>query len=297
MTRPDRRGRFDRWLDGEQPLFDEERSVLLDFDGLHPDQPPKHRPRRRNAGAILSRNYKFYRFLAVCACITMMVLLMLSIYQLPRFGDPHTPSNNGVAQRYVQNGAAETGALNAVAGMILDYRAFDTFGESTVLFAATMSVLFLLQSQPEKRRLQVYRDQPSDVLLQGAVRIIFPFIMLYGIYVVLNGHLSPGGGFSGGAVLGAGMILYSAAFGRQRLGSIFSPEHTSKIIIFGLLVYAALKTFSFFTGANEMGIDIPKGTPGNILSAGFILPLNICVGIIVACTVFTFFLLFSEGDD
>ena len=65
-----------------------------DFDGLEPDQPQKRRPRRRRTGAILSRHYKFYRFLAVCACITMMVLLMFSIYQLPRFGDPHTPSNN-----------------------------------------------------------------------------------------------------------------------------------------------------------------------------------------------------------
>ena len=41
MTKPDRRGRFGRWLEGEQPLFDEERSVLLDFDGLEPDQPQK----------------------------------------------------------------------------------------------------------------------------------------------------------------------------------------------------------------------------------------------------------------
>ena len=81
MTKPDRRGRFGRWLEGEQPLFDEERSVLLDFDGLEPDQPQKRRPRRRRTGAILSRHYKFYRFLAVCACITMMVLLMFSIYQ------------------------------------------------------------------------------------------------------------------------------------------------------------------------------------------------------------------------
>ena len=295
MTKPD--GRFSRWLEGETPLFDDERSVLLDYDGLEPDQPQKPRRRDRGTGAILSRHYKFYRFLSVCACITLMVLLMISIYELPRFGDPHTPSNNGVAQRYIRDGAAETGALNAVAGMILDYRAFDTFGESTVLFAATMSVLFLLQSRPEKRRLQAYRDQPSDVLLQGAVRIVLPFILLYGIYVVLNGHLSPGGGFSGGAVLGAGLILYSAAFGRQRLGTLLSPEHTSKIIIIGLLIYAALKSFSFFTGANQMEVHIPKGPLGNIFSAGFILPLNICVGIIVACTVFTFFLLFSEGDD
>ena len=140
-------------------------------------------------GAVLAVFSTDLKRTFACSSVSQIGFVPVSYTHL---GDPHTPSNNGVAQRYVRDGVAETGALNAVAGMILDYRAFDTFGESTVLFAATMSVLFLLQSRPEKHRLRVYRDQPSDRLLQGAVRIIFPFILLFGIYVVLNGHLSPG---------------------------------------------------------------------------------------------------------
>lgn len=297
MTKPDRRGRFGRWLEGEQPLFDEERSVLLDFDGLEPDQPQKRRPRRRRTGAILSRHYKFYRFLAVCACITMMVLLMFSIYQLPRFGDPHTPSNNGVAQRYVRDGVAETGALNAVAGMILDYRAFDTFGESTVLFAATMSVLFLLQSRPEKHRLRVYRRPAQRPPAAGGGADYLP---LYPALWNLCGAQRPPfprRRFSGGAVLGAGMILYSAAFGRQRLAAVFSPEHSSKIIIIGLLIYAALKSFSFFTGANQMEINIPKGTAGQSLLGRFHFAAQHLCGHHCGLHGVHLFLLFSEGDD
>jgi multicomponent Na+:H+ antiporter subunit B len=302
MTKPKRRFSLRSWFMGESSLFDEDRSVLLDFEGVPEDRPPeprrKHRRHRhRRGGGILSRHYRFYRVLSICATVVLMALLLLSVYQLPRFGDPDTPSNNGVSERYVRDGAAETGALNTVTGMILDYRAFDTFGESTVLFAATMAVLFLLQMRPYKTHLSPPAPNRGDPLLKGAVRMIFPFILLYGFYVVLNGHLSPGGGFSGGAVLGAGMILYSAAFGRERLAAVLSPERTSRIIVLGLLVYAALKSFSFFTGANQMDITIPKGTLGNILSAGFIVPLNICVGIVVACTVFTFFLLFTEGDN
>lgn len=296
MTKPNRRFSLRGWLRGETSLFDEDRSVLLDFEGMPDDKPPApHCPRRRTG--LLSRHYRFYRILSVCAAAVLMALLMLSVYELPRFGDPDTPSNNGVAERYVRHGAEETGALNTVAGMILDYRAFDTFGESTVLFAATMSVLFLLQLRPQHPTVRRQASRQGDPLLQGAVRMTLPFILLYGIYVVLNGHLSPGGGFSGGAVLGAGLILYSAAFGRDRLATLLSPERTSRIIVLGLLIYAGLKSFSFFTGANEMDITIPKGTLGNIFSAGFIVPLNICVGVIVACTVFTFFLLFTEGDD
>ena len=63
-----------------------------------------------------------------------------------------------------------------------------------------------------------------------------------------------------------------------------------------LLTYFACKSYSFFTGANHIGHGIPKGTPGDILSAGFILPLNICVGLIVACTMYGFYALFTKGD-
>lgn len=294
MTEP--RGRFRRWLDGEEPLLDESRSVILNHDGRPPAAPYRRKRRRLRNGLLHRRRVVIYHTLSVLACIALLFVLMLSVYLLPRFGDPNTPSNNGVAQRYIEDGLEETGAVNAVAGMILDYRAFDTFGESTVLFTASMSVLFLL-GLSRKERQRPTKRMKGDPLLQGAVRIVFPFVMMYGAYVVLNGHLSPGGGFSGGAVLSAGLILYSAAFGREPVRAVLTPGRTTRISVVCLLLYAAMKCFSFFTGANQMHIDIPKGIPGTILSSGFILPLNICVGIIVCCTLYNFFLLFTEGDD
>ena len=71
------------------------------------------------------------------------------------FGDPNSITNNEVAARYLEKGIAETGAINFVAGMILDYRAFDTFGESNVLFMAVIAVLMLLQR--DKRTLMRQR--------------------------------------------------------------------------------------------------------------------------------------------
>lgn len=59
---------------------------------------------------------------------------------------------------------------------------------------------------------------------------------------------------------------------------------------------AGCKAYSFYTGANHLGGEIPKGIAGAILSGGFILPLNICVGIIVAFTMYGFYALFSKGD-
>ncbi|MDD3164942.1 MAG: MnhB domain-containing protein [Oscillospiraceae bacterium] len=297
MTEPN--GRFSQWLRGETDLFDEARSLILNQDGVPPADPPKKKPKRRKTGAMLHRRYTMFHILFVTSCILLLALLLSAVMDLPTFGDPYAPSSNEVSDRYVADGLEETGALNAVAGMILDYRAFDTFGESTVLFAAAISVLFLLQHRTDSHRhaFAPVTTNENDLILQTAVRISFPFILMFGSYVVLNGHLSPGGGFSGGAVLGAGLILYGAAFGREGLSEKLPPERTSRITVICLLIYAALKCFSFFTGANHMAIEIPKGIPGAILSSGFILPLNICVGIIVACTIFNFFLLITEGDD
>ena len=120
--------------------------------------------------------------------------------------------------------------------------------------------------------------------------------VLFGIYVILNGHLSPGGGFSGGAIIGAGLILYLNAFGFKKTERFFTYKTFAVISVVPLLFYAASKTYSFFTGANHLESGISTGTPGAILSGGLILPLNICVGMVVACTMYSFYALFRKGD-
>jgi len=136
----------------------------------------------------------------------------------------------------------------------------------------------------------------EDEILKTITEIIFPFIIVLGIYVILNGHLSPGGGFSGGTILGSGLILYKAAFGYDKVKKFFNFNTFTKAISFSLLFYAVAKGYSFMTGAAHIDSIIPIGTPGNILSGGLILPLNIAVGIVVASTMYGLYSLFSEGE-
>ena len=153
------------------------------------------------------------------------------------------------------------------------------------------SVTGKLQQESNDRKF----EPKNDAILQKAAFWLVPFIVLFGIYVILNGHLSPGGGFSGGAIIGAGLILYLNAFGFQKTGRFFT-YNTFKWTSFGaLLCYALAKGYSFFTGANHLPTGIPLGTPGAILSAGLILPLDICVGAVVACTMYAFYALFRKG--
>ena len=197
----------------------------------------------------------------------------------------------------------ETGAVNIVTGMILDYRAFDTLGESHVLFVATCTVLILLRIDKKKGRNSIEEweandriyEPKNDIILQTVAKLLVPPIMIFGIYVILCGHLGPGGGFSGGAVIGAGLILYLNAFGFAKTERFFTAK-TYKWMSFGALAcYALAKSYSFYTGANDIHSIIPLGTPGAILSSGLILLLNICVGIVVAGTMYTFYVMFRKG--
>ena len=250
-----------------------------------------------------------YNLLCVGICVTMIALLLYTVTALPAFGDPNHPINNEVSARYIENGLQETGAVNIVTGMILDYRAFDTLGESSVLFTAAMVVLFLLRKDKDSARYSqlaqtmdlnphsdTYYEPKNDIILQKTATILVPIVLLLGVYVVLNGHLSPGGGFSGGAIMGAGLILYVTAFGFAKMRRFFTYKTYQRVVLVALLTYAISKCYSFYTGANHIESIIPLGTPGAILSSGLILVLNICVGFIVACTMYCFYAVFRKGE-
>lgn len=258
----------------------------------HTEQPENHPHHHRHAGWLRRSTY-LYRAFSVLLTMLLMVTFLAVALDLPAFGDPNAPTINNVSERYLEQGLKETGAVNAVAGMILDYRAFDTFGESTVLFAATMSVLLLMRRSGKRFREEAGESQ--ILILVG--RLVLPIVMMFGIYVVLNGHLSPGGGFSGGTVLGCGLILCALALGQAKMDEVLPASLITKLTVGCLLAYGAMKGYSFFTGANHVGWEIPKGVPGAIFSSGFILPLNICVGIIVGCTMYSFYTLFAEKES
>ena len=243
-----------------------------------------------------------YRLIAAICGVLLAIILLVTVAALPRFGGDDNPALNEVSRRYLEEGLSDTGAVNAVAGMILDYRAFDTLGESIVLFTATVTVIFLLQHSKRRKDDEMSAEEADthegvhSLPAKVVIGVALPFALLYGIYVVVNGHLSPGGGFSGGTILGGALILAHLAFGEKYTKQFVTIEGCTKVLSAALLVYVALKSYSVFTGANALESAIPLGTPGSIFSAGLIFPLNICVGLIVACTMFTLYSLFTKWN-
>lgn len=268
-----------------------------------------HKKRKFYPGADVMQNRemrlyeRIYPVASVCLCLCIIGILLFTVFYMPSLGVAQNPDNNEVSARYIEKGLEETGAVNIVSGMILDYRAFDTFGESCVLFIAASCVFVMLRNAPETKADELAIDandriyEPkNDMILQGVAKVLVPVIAVFGIYVILNGHISPGGGFSGGAILGAGLILYLNAFGFRKTERFFTPKVFKVVTVSCLSFYCFAKSYSFYTGANHLESHIPKGVPGAILSSGLILPLNICVGLIVTCTMYAFYCMFRKGD-
>ena len=295
---------FLNWVEGEEVVPVPAEKAAPTRSGSAKKSPAKKAVRspakQRDHSKALSL---LYDALAVIVCLTVIVTLLVTVSWLPRFGGDQNPPENEVYTRYVENELEETGAVNTVAGMILDYRAFDTLGESNVLFIAVCSVIILLRADRKQKdnslnipELETETEAtPDDIILRCGAKLLVPIGLLVGIYVVLNGHLSAGGGFSGGAILGATLILYVRAYGAERLEKVFTFNTYKWVTFAGLITYTLLKTWSFYTGANGLESGIPLGKPGAILSAGLILPLNICVGLVVSCTMYAFYCLFSRG--
>ena len=310
------RKRFEKWVMGRTDVMDR---ILDDASEIY-DQPREtikkqrmelvremeERPGyERTLEAEQKGFYLIYHIVAVISCILLIGVLLYTVAMLPRYGEENVRADE-VVERYVEHGLEETGAVNIVSGMILDYRAFDTLGESHVLFTALICVMILLRVDHKNMRSEYedyytvlsdrYYSLERDTIIRTMGKILLPCIFVYGIYILLNGQNSPGGGFSGGAVMGTGLIITAAAFGFDRVDS-FLPLRVSMWMTFlSLMFYSFAKGYVFFTGANGLENHIPKGVPGAILSGGLILPLDIAVGLVVAGTMFGFYSLIRRGN-
>lgn len=321
MSRPIPEEEYNKkWLNRVRQWAEGEKDPYLENMEINPQKeyvpnPKKLRKHQKDRDRMLERVhdtknnkiyksfFHFYRVAALVCCVSLIAILLVAVSDLPPVGSKDNPANNEVAAKYIEDGLKDTGAVNIVSGMILDYRAFDTFGESNVLFIATCTVLILMRNDKKKEKKAAEKEQKrerfyepkEDPILQKISAVLFPVIVIFGIYVILNGHLSPGGGFSGGAIIGAGLILYANAFGFEKTQKFFTEKTYKWVSFTALTFYCLAKSYSFYTGAHHIKSGIPLGTAGNLLSSGLILPLNICVGMVVACTMYAFFALFRKG--
>jgi multicomponent Na+:H+ antiporter subunit B len=140
----------------------------------------------------------------------------------------------------------------------------------------------------------------NDLIVKTIVRWVIPFIQLFGVYVVFYGHVSFGGGFSGGALIGASLILYAVTFGLKASKKRVPHKRSQWMESLGILWYIALGlvgilTMDSFLGNKSAGFYM--GEAGQLLSAGIIPLLTIGIGVKVASTMITLFQKIVEEKD
>lgn len=120
-----------------------------------------------------------------------------------------------------------------------------------------------------------------SIIVKKVTQLVSGLVFLYGIYIITHGHLTPGGGFAGGAVLAGSFILLALAFGSDLL-KLKKREKVSSLIFAIMLLFIGTHIFC----KNYL----PAGTAGSLISAGVIPLDNIFTGIGVGAALYTIFL-------
>ncbi|HEX6695268.1 MAG TPA: MnhB domain-containing protein [Solirubrobacteraceae bacterium] len=228
-------------------------------------------------------------FVALAALGVLGAVLVVAVTGLEPFG--HYPGPYGDVLAKVVPDERHTGQL--VAATVFDYRGFDTLGEEMILFAAVCgcaALLRVLRSDREEGEGAPARPVPSFAARAQGAALVGP-VMVLAAYIIAHGHLTPGGGFSGG-VVAAGALLLAYAGGQglrlRRVGSTTLLEGTEAL---GAAGFLALALAGLIAAGTLLKNFLALGTSGMLLSAGTIPVGNVAVGLEVAGAVA---LVFSE---
>ena len=141
-----------------------------------------------------------------------------------------------------------------------------------------------------------------SLIVKRITRYTVGLILLYGIYIVLHGHLTPGGGFAGGVIISLSFIHFVLAFGRKEAKKNIPEQFLSLGESFGAMFFLAIGLLGITAGFFFLNFIANTGTPFSLFSAGTIPFCNIAIGLKVGTGLFAIFIVLSvfklsgEGD-
>lgn len=166
----------------------------------------------------------------------------------------------------------DSGVVNAVSGIIFRNRLYDTIFEVVVFSIAIMGVRFLLADEQPSCTIYQFTDDPSIVLARLGATIA----ALVSIELAIRGHLSPGGGFAAGVAGGTAIGLVAITSSSSWMEAIYKRWKASTLEKVSVLIFIGIAVLSL------VGLELPHGEPGTLLSGGWIPLLNILVALKVA---------------
>ena len=185
----------------------------------------------------------------------------------------------------------QTATANAVTSVVTFFRGIDTVGEVTVLFLATSGVALMLSDT--QRTCDKVIKQESFILNTGS-RLLLSVIVLFGVYIIVHGHLSPGGGFQGGVVIATAFLLLFLANPNMKLShSILTLGESLSGVTYVLVAIIGLFKMNILLGNF---LPHPISQIGELVSGGIIPIIYILVGIKVGSEMSVIVEYFSKED-
>ena len=207
-------------------------------------------------------------------------LLIYATADFPSWADVASPASTHLSPHYIEKAMEETSVPNIVTAVLADYRSYDTMLETTVIFAAGVACFLLLRIlKREQGQDRLYRHTltgitlrvrdrgktpsnldeferidalwtPHDLIIKTVCRLLIPFIQLFGLYVIAHGHHSPGGGFQGGVILGASIILLALSHDLRTATKRMREKSSALLCSTGVFIYAGTGFLCLLLGLN-----------------------------------------------
>ncbi len=228
--------------------------------------------------------------------ITLLMLIYASFDQ-PLPGDPDAPVHQQVAPWYLENTPVLIDIPNMVTAVLGSFRGYDTLGEVFVVLAACVGVQFILGAAPPSHRLRSDQEQGlrHHLVPQVVGRLLFPFIILFGLYVQFHGEYGPGGGFQAGAIIATGLILHALLEGESAALRTIPSKAMLAMVAGGALLYTFVGVLGMLLGGNFLDYSVLHSNPVTGQQIG-ILAIEVGVGITVCGALLSIFHAFAARD-
>jgi multicomponent Na+:H+ antiporter subunit B len=236
--------------------------------------------------------------LALVGLLPLGALVATAALGLPAFGAYPGPygdaiNHTAVPLRHI---------LNAISAVNFDYRGFDTLGEEFILFVGVSSLAVILAPKKEapKRSVEAATGRPvrpTSLAARLAGHWLSAFTLLFGLYLILHVHLSPGGGFQGGVVVASAWLTVFLALGARRFHASAPEPVVESAEAIGVGGYVATGLLAAMAGGAFLQNVLPLGKPGALMSSGMILVLNACIGLAVGAGFITTAGAFEQALD
>ncbi|MCC8396853.1 Na(+)/H(+) antiporter subunit B [Paraburkholderia sp. MMS20-SJTR3] len=219
------------------------------------------------------------------AAALLTVLLFAVVFWRLVGGYAELQALRPLAEYYVLRGPLDLGAPNIVTAILITYRGFDTLGEVAVLFMVAASVGVLLKEESSASAAAPLDDststpaparRPAGEIVHTGKQVLLPMIFTFGAYVIVNGHLSAGGGFQGGAIVASAVMLMLLARPRSTLNvALLSVVESLAGVLYVCIGILGLVLAGGFLDARFL----PRGEFGAFFSAGAIPLISALLGI------------------